>query len=58
LQNTVVVYSDSTIAVPILFSYVFDNCNPRKKKELFLKKDLLVEKLRKEYKKKKTESYS
>jgi deoxyhypusine synthase len=57
LQNTVVVYSDSTIAVPILFSYVFDNCNPRKKKELFLKKDLLVEKLKEEYKKKKSNSY-
>jgi len=57
LKNTVVVYSDSTIVVPILFSYAIDHAKPRKLKELYLKKDQLVAKMKKEYKRKKTNSY-
>jgi deoxyhypusine synthase len=50
LKNTVVVYSDTTIAVPILFSYAFENARPRKKKGLYQKVAKLVYNLEKEIK--------
>lgn len=52
LKNTVVVYTDITLGVPILFSYAFENTKPRRQKNLYLKKDKLVYKLEKEAKKK------
>ena len=52
LKNTVVVYADVTLAVPILFSYAFDNAKPRRKKNLYLKLKKLVYNLEKEGKKK------
>jgi deoxyhypusine synthase len=52
LQNTVVVYSDTTLAVPILFSYAMDKARPRKKKNLYLKRSKLMYALDKEFKKK------
>ncbi|MDO8601470.1 MAG: deoxyhypusine synthase family protein, partial [bacterium] len=52
LQNTVVVYSDITLAVPILFSYAIEKATPRKQKNLYLKRDKLLYDLEKEAKKK------
>ncbi|MBI4359099.1 MAG: deoxyhypusine synthase family protein [Candidatus Nealsonbacteria bacterium] len=52
LKNTVVVYSDTTIASPILFSYAFENARPRKRKELYKKLAKLVYNLEKEVKNK------
>lgn len=40
-----VVYSDVTIATPILFSYAIERARPRKQKELYLKKGDLLKKL-------------
>jgi len=42
LKNTVVVYTDTTLAVPLLFSYAMDNAKPRKQKNLYSKLDKLV----------------
>lgn len=50
LKNTVVVYTDSTIASPILFSYALSKARPRKQKNLFLKREKIMGKLRKEQK--------
>ena len=54
LQNTVVVYSDVTIAVPILFSYAIEKARARPKKNLYLKRKKLIYSLEKEAKKKPT----
>ena len=51
LKNTVVVYSDITLAVPILFSYALEKAKPRKKKNLYLKRHKLIYNLEKEGKK-------
>jgi deoxyhypusine synthase len=48
LQNTVVVYSDITLAVPILFSYALEKAKPRRKKNLYLKRKKLLYQLEKE----------
>ncbi|RLC35277.1 MAG: deoxyhypusine synthase [Candidatus Nealsonbacteria bacterium] len=48
LKNTVVVYSDITLAVPILFSYALEKAKPRKKKNLYLQRKKLVYDLEKE----------
>jgi len=45
IKNTVVVYSDVTIAAPILFSYAIERARRRKQKELYLKKSDLLKKL-------------
>jgi len=50
LKNTVVVYADTTIATPILFSYAFAKAKARKRKELYLKMGKLMANLRKEFK--------
>ncbi|MFC1789570.1 deoxyhypusine synthase [Patescibacteria group bacterium] len=42
LQNTVVVYNDLTIVVPLLFTYAIEKAKPRKKKNIYLKIDKLV----------------
>lgn len=47
LKNTVVVYSDITLAVPILFSYALEKAKPRKKKNLYLKRKKMVYNLEK-----------
>lgn len=52
IQNTVVVYSDVTIAVPILFSYAIEKARARPKKNLYLKRKKLIYNLEKEAKKK------
>jgi len=50
LQDTVVVYADTTLATPLLFSYAIEKAAPRKKKNLYLKIDKLVYNLEKEIK--------
>ena len=52
LQNTVVVYADTTIATPILFSYAFEKAKARPRKELYKRMDKLVYNLEKETAKK------
>lgn len=52
LKNTVVVYSDVTLAVPILFSYALEKAKARKQKNLYLKLPKLVYGLEKEINKK------
>ncbi|MFH1575623.1 MAG: deoxyhypusine synthase [Candidatus Nealsonbacteria bacterium] len=52
LKNTVVVYADTTLAVPILFAYAIEKARPRKKKNLYLKRGELVYRLEKEKRKK------
>ena len=52
LKNTVVVYSDVTLAVPILFSYALEKARARKQKNLYLKREKLMNSLRKEAHKK------
>ena len=52
LKDTVVVYADATLAVPILFAYALDKAKPRKQKNLYLKLDKLVYNLEKEIKNK------
>jgi len=52
LKNTVVVYADVTLAVPILFSYALEKAKQRKQKNLYLKRKKLVYHLEKEGKKK------
>ncbi len=49
LQSTVVCYVDSTIALPIMASYVQAKCKPRKPRRLFQRLPEMVESLRTEY---------
>lgn len=49
LSNTVVCYTDSTIALPILTAYVINQCPPRPLKRLFDRRDALLEDLRQAY---------
>ena len=52
LPDTVVCYTDSTIAIPIMSSYALAKRKPRKQKQLYSKRRELVEKLKEEYLKK------
>jgi len=52
LKNTVVVYTDTTLAAPILFAYAIEKVKERKKKNLYTKLPKLVWDLEKEAKKK------
>lgn len=49
LTETVVVYTDSTIAVPLLTAYALSRVPPRKPKRLYDRRDALVTRLRDEY---------
>jgi len=49
LTDSVVVYTDSTIAVPLLVAYAMSRVKPRKLKRLYDQRDLLVDKLRKDF---------
>jgi len=51
LPDTVVCYIDSTVAMPIIGSYVLAKCKPRKPRRLFKKLPDFVEALRAEYRK-------
>ena len=49
LPNTIVCYTDSTIALPLLTAYVLQKCQPRQLKKLYDKRDAMLEKLRTDY---------
>lgn len=49
LSNTVVIYSDSTIILPIITSYALGNVKPRKLKRLYHKREFMLKRLQKEY---------
>jgi deoxyhypusine synthase len=49
LPNTVVCYTDSTIALPILTAYVINQCPPRPLKRLYDRRNELLEQLRQAY---------
>jgi deoxyhypusine synthase len=51
LPDTVVCYVDSTVAMPLIASYVLARCKPRKPKRLYRRLPELVSALRDEYRK-------
>ncbi|PSB01095.1 homospermidine biosynthesis protein [Merismopedia glauca] len=49
LPSTIVCYSDSTIALPIIAAYITNQCQPRTLKRLYDRKDTMVSQLRQDY---------
>lgn len=49
VEKSVIVYTDSTIALPLIASYVLQNTGRKKLKRLYDRKDELMEKLKKSY---------
>jgi deoxyhypusine synthase len=49
LNSTVVIYGDSTIALPLLTAYVVSKAQPRPRKELFAKREELLKELKEAY---------
>ena len=49
LPSTIVCYTDSTIALPIITAYVTNQCQPRQLKRLYDKRPEMLEKLRTDY---------
>lgn len=49
LPDTVVCYTDSTIALPILTAYVMNQCSPRSLKRLYDRREELLAKLQQDY---------
>jgi deoxyhypusine synthase len=49
LPSTIVCYTDSTIALPIITAYVINQCAPRPLKRLYDRRELLLEQLRSDY---------
>jgi deoxyhypusine synthase len=49
VEKSVIVYADSTIALPLITSYVMQNTGPKKLKRLYDRKDELMEKLKTSY---------
>jgi deoxyhypusine synthase len=49
LPSTIVCYTDSTIALPILTAYVINQCSPRPLKRLYDRREEMLERLRLEY---------
>lgn len=49
LPSTIVCYTDSTIALPILTAYVVNQCPPRPLKRLYDRREEMLERLRLEY---------
>ena len=49
LPSTVVCYTDSTIALPLVTAYVLNQCLPRQLKRLYDRKEEMLEKLRADY---------
>jgi deoxyhypusine synthase len=56
LPNTIVCYTDSTIALPLLTAYVLQRCPPRQLKRLYDRREAMLEKLRTDYLAAKTQS--
>ena len=55
LPNTIVCYTDSTIALPLLTAYVMNQCQPRSLKRLYDRREEMLEKLRTAYQAAKTQ---
>lgn len=55
LPNTIVCYTDSTIALPLLTAYVLNQCQPRQMKRLYDRREEMLEKLRADYLRAKTQ---
>lgn len=49
LPNTIVCYTDSTIALPLVTAYVLNQCQPRPLKRLYDKREAILETLQKDY---------
>jgi deoxyhypusine synthase len=49
LSSTVVIYGDSTIALPLLTAYAVTKARPRPRRELFARREQLLEELKKAY---------
>ena len=49
LNSTVVIYGDSTIALPLLTAYAVTKARPRPRRELFARREQLLEELKKAY---------
>ncbi len=49
LPSTIVCYTDSTIALPLLTAYVLNQCQPRQLKRLYDRRAEMMEKLRTDY---------
>lgn len=49
LPSTIVCYTDSTIALPLLTAYVMKQCQPRQLKRLYDRREEMLEKLRQDY---------
>lgn len=49
LPSTIVCYTDSTIALPLLTAYVINQCQPRQLKRLYDRREEMFEKLRVDY---------
>ncbi|MDZ7961510.1 MAG: deoxyhypusine synthase [Aulosira sp. DedQUE10] len=49
LPSTIVCYTDSTIALPLVTAYVLKQCQPRPLKRLYDRREAIVETLRKDY---------
>jgi deoxyhypusine synthase len=49
LPSTIVCYTDSTIALPIITAYVMNQCQPRALKRLYERREEMLDKLRTDY---------
>lgn len=49
LPNTIVCYTDSTIALPLVTAYVLNQCQPRPLKRVYDRREAIMEKLQKDY---------
>jgi deoxyhypusine synthase len=49
LPDTIVCYTDSTIALPLVTAYVMNKCQPRTLKRLYDKREAMLDKLRTDY---------
>ena len=49
LNSTVVIYGDSTIALPLITAYAVSKAEPRPRKELFAQREKLLQELREAY---------
>jgi deoxyhypusine synthase len=55
LPSTIVCYTDSTIALPLLTAYTINQCQPRQLKRLYDRREEMLEKLRTDYMSAKTQ---
>jgi len=49
LPSTIVCYTDSTIALPLVTAYVMNQCQPRSLKRIYDRREEITEKLRQDY---------